>query len=178
MPTLHASDRHPGIDTALLEALPLAVCLIARGGRVEAFNPVFAALFDLEPEWLDRRPTFGDLLDRMRAGRKLPEQVDFQAYREAQSRLLTGLRDIHEEVFHLPDGAALRRIAAPLGEGTVMLAFEDLSPRMSAERQAREAQAVQQSTLDNLSEAIGVFGGDGRLRLANPAFAEMWEVPD
>ena len=178
MPTLHASDRHPGIDTALLEALPLAVCLIARDGRVEAFNPVFAALFGLDAEWLDRRPTFGDLLDRMRAGRKLPEQVDFQAYREAQSRLLTGLRDVHEEVFHLPDGATLRRIAAPLGKGAVMLAFEDLSPRMSAERQAREAQAVQQSTLDNLSEAIGVFGGDGKLRLANPAFAEMWEVPD
>ena len=111
---------------------------------MEAFNPAFAALFGLDTEWLDRRPAFGDLLDRMRAGRKLPEQVDFQAYREAQSRLLADSGMSTKKCSICPMWRP-RRTAAPLGEGAVMLAFEISARAMSAERQAREAQAVQQS---------------------------------
>jgi PAS domain-containing protein len=35
---------------------------------------------------------------------------------------------------------------------------------------------VQGETLDNLSEAVAVFGSDGRLRLFNPAFGRMWKL--
>ena len=35
---------------------------------------------------------------------------------------------------------------------------------------------VQGETLDNLAEAVAVFGSDGRLRLFNPVFARMWKL--
>src|ERR1041384_2893552 len=35
---------------------------------------------------------------------------------------------------------------------------------------------VQGETLDNLAEAVAVFGSDGRLRLHNPAFIDMWRL--
>ncbi|HEX4621664.1 MAG TPA: ATP-binding protein [Myxococcaceae bacterium] len=35
---------------------------------------------------------------------------------------------------------------------------------------------VQQATLDKLSDAVAVFGSDGRLRLHNEAFARFWNV--
>jgi signal transduction histidine kinase len=35
---------------------------------------------------------------------------------------------------------------------------------------------VQGETLDNLTEAVTVFGSDGRLRLFNPAFGRMWKL--
>jgi signal transduction histidine kinase len=35
---------------------------------------------------------------------------------------------------------------------------------------------VQGETLDNLAEAVAVFGSDGRLRLHNPAFVDMWQL--
>ena len=36
--------------------------------------------------------------------------------------------------------------------------------------------AVQQESLDNLAEGIAVFGGDGRLKLSNPAYARIWSL--
>jgi signal transduction histidine kinase len=35
---------------------------------------------------------------------------------------------------------------------------------------------VQRETLDNLAEAVAVFGSDGRIRLHNPAFQKMWKL--
>ena len=35
---------------------------------------------------------------------------------------------------------------------------------------------VQRETLDNLYEAIAVFGSDGRLKLSNPAYAQIWKL--
>jgi PAS domain-containing protein len=34
---------------------------------------------------------------------------------------------------------------------------------------------VQKETLDNLAEGVAVYGGDGRLKLWNPSFAELWD---
>jgi len=36
---------------------------------------------------------------------------------------------------------------------------------------------VQQATLDKLSDAVAVFGSDGRLRLHNDAFERFWNIP-
>jgi signal transduction histidine kinase len=35
---------------------------------------------------------------------------------------------------------------------------------------------VQRETLDNLEEAVALFGPDGRLKLSNPAFPKFWEL--
>ena len=35
---------------------------------------------------------------------------------------------------------------------------------------------MQKATLDNLREAVAVFSADGRLRLYNDAFTELWEL--
>jgi signal transduction histidine kinase len=36
--------------------------------------------------------------------------------------------------------------------------------------------AVQKETLDNLGEAVAVYGGDGRLKLSNPSFGRLWDL--
>src|SRR6476660_9102423 len=35
---------------------------------------------------------------------------------------------------------------------------------------------VQRETLDSLTEAVAVFGSNGRAQLFNPAFAKMWKL--
>ena len=35
---------------------------------------------------------------------------------------------------------------------------------------------VQRETLDSLTEAVAVFGSNGRAQLFNPAFAQMWKL--
>jgi signal transduction histidine kinase len=60
----------------------------------------------------------------------------------------------------------------------VLLIHEDVTDRLALERSYNTLIEVQRDTLDNLGEGIAVFGGDGRLRLFNPAFVKLWELTD
>ena len=56
--------------------------------------------------------------------------------------------------------------------------YEDVSDRLALERTRNLQIAVQKATLDNLREGVAVFGGDGRLTLFNPRYAEMWRLDE
>ena len=82
-------------------------------------------------------------------------------------------------MWHLPDGRTLRVVTTPNPEGGVTYLFDDVTERLDLERRFDALIRVQGETLDNLAEAVAVFASDGRLRLHNPAFAQMWKLdPD
>ncbi len=70
----------------------------------------------------------------------------------------------------------MRVVTTPNPEGGVIYLFDDVTERLDLERRYDELIRVQTETLDNLAEAIAVFGSDGRLRLFNPAFARVWRL--
>jgi signal transduction histidine kinase len=82
-------------------------------------------------------------------------------------------------MWHLPHGRTMRVVTTPNPEGGVIYLFDDVTERLDLERRYDALIRVQGETLDNLTEAVAVFGSDGRLRLSNPAFARMWQLsPD
>jgi signal transduction histidine kinase len=54
--------------------------------------------------------------------------------------------------------------------------FDDVSERVHLESQVTALTRVQSETLDTLKEGVAVFGTDGRLKLHNRAFLEMWRL--
>jgi signal transduction histidine kinase len=66
--------------------------------------------------------------------------------------------------------------ATPHPFGGVLIMFEDVTDTLALERSYNTLIDVQRETLNNLYEGIAVFGGDGRLKLSNPAFARMWGI--
>jgi len=81
-----------------------------------------------------------------------------------------------ESVWHLPDGRALRVAASPNAEGGVTYLYDDNTQSFALATQVNAVTRLQGETLDALKEGVAVFGADGRLRLANPAFAAIWGV--
>jgi signal transduction histidine kinase len=67
-------------------------------------------------------------------------------------------------------------IATPREDGGVTYLFDNVTERLDLERRVDALSNVQGETLDNLAEALAVFGSDGRVRLFNPAFARMWRI--
>jgi signal transduction histidine kinase len=55
-----------------------------------------------------------------------------------------------------------------------LFTFEDVTDRLALEQSYNTLIAVQSETLDNLHQAVAVFGPDGRLKLFNPAYARIW----
>lgn len=158
-----------------LDQLPTAVAIFSAGQRLTFCNAAYRTLWELDAAFLDDHPTDAAILDRLRAARKLPEQLDFRQWR---SQLFEAYRALEpkQHWWHLPDGRTLRVVTTPNPEGGITYVFDDVTERLDLERRYDSLIRVQGETLENLAEAVAVFGSDGRLRLFNPALARMWKV--
>ena len=61
-------------------------------------------------------------------------------------------------------------------EGGVTYLFDNVTESLDLARRFDGLIRVQRETLDNLTEAVAVFGSNGRVQLFNPAFAKMWKL--
>ncbi len=160
----------------LLEHMRSAVALFSSEERLEFSNTAFSQLWDLETQWLNARPKLGDVLEKLRERRMLPEQSDFRRYKQGWLDLFRNLVGTHEDMLHLPNGVSLRLLVVPHPMGGLMMTFEDVTSRLALESSLNTLMAVQKETLDNLGEGVAVYGSDGRLRLWNPSFLKLWSL--
>jgi signal transduction histidine kinase len=176
--TVHAQMRRMvEFHARTLDQLATAVAIFGPDRRLRSYNAAFRALFGLDEAFLAGMPTEAAILDRMRAARRLPEQVDFKRWR---NELLSAYQsvDAREHWWHLPDGQTLRVIANPHPQGGMTWIYENVTERLDLESRYNALIQVQGETLDHLTEGVAVFGSDGRLRLHNPAFADIWQLGD
>lgn len=171
-------DRHLAAHAEVLERVGSAIAVFGPDQRLTFFNQAYVRLWDLDEGFLRSAPTHGELMEELRVHRKLPEYADFQTFKRERLTRFTHLLEVTEELLHLPDGTTLRSLAAPHPLGGIITIMEDVTNTLALESSYNTLIAVQQETLDNLAEGIAVFGGDGRLKLSNPAFARIWDLRD
>ena len=139
-------------------------------------NAAFAELWSLEPAWLADRPSHGEVLDRLRQRRRLPESADYARWRAGELARYDSAGQLDDEVWSLPDGRTLRVVRQPHPLGGLVFLFSDITGELKLKAQYNAQIQVQRATLDKLNDAVAVFGSDGRLRLHNEAFARFWNV--
>ncbi len=171
-----AFTRHRQARDAVLEGLPSAVAIFGADTQLEFANSAYAALWNMESLWLRDNPSLGDVLEKQREDRRLPEVPDFRAFKEEQLARFRVLTEPYTEMLYLPDGRALRQRIQPHDNGGLVYSYEDMSERLDLQRSYKELDAVQSETLDNLHEGVAVFGSNGRLKLYNPVFANLWNL--
>ena len=158
----------------LLEQLSTAIGIFDADQRLEFYNSAYSELWGLEGGWLNTRPTLGEIMEKLREIRRLPEQSDFRRFKQSWLGMFTDLIDSHDDMLYLPDGTVVRMLVIPHNIGGVIMIFEDVTSRLELESSYNTLVMVQKETLDNLGEAVAVYGGDGRLRLHNPSFGRLW----
>lgn len=168
--------RYQASSHELLAQLRSAIGIYNQDQRLEFYNPAFAQLWGLEEGWLNTGPKLGEIMEKLRETRRLPEQSDFRRYKQSWLDMFTRLIEAHEDLLHLPDGTTLRMLVVPHSMGGLMMTFEDVTSRLALESSYNTLIAVQKETLDNLGEAVAAYGGDGRLKLWNPAFSRLWRL--
>ncbi len=163
-------------NRALLEQLRSAIAIYGADHKLEFYNSSFAQLWGLDEGWLNKKPKLGDIMEKLRETRRLPEQADFRAFKKSWLDMFTDLIEPRDDMLYLPDGSALRMLVVAHKLGGLMMTFEDVTSRLELESSYNTLIAVQRETLDNLAEAVAVYGGDGRLKLWNPAFGRLWSI--
>ena len=153
-----------------------AVAVFDRSRKLMFHNMAFAELWGLEPAWLAEQPSHGEVLDRLRQRRRLPETADYAKWKAAELHHYEQIDAGPEDLWSLPDARTLKVVRQPHPMGGLLLLFSDITDELKLKAQYNALIEVQQATLDKLSDAVVVFGSDGRLRLHNEAFGAFWNV--
>jgi signal transduction histidine kinase len=158
-----------------IQSLPCGVAVFDEARKLVFHNEAYAGLLRLPPPYLAGLPSEADILERLRASGGLPHQVDFRAWKHEW--LAAYDQPVERRVtWSLTDRQiAIRALPNRLGGMTYIL--EDATASASLESRMRSLGRVQSETLDSLQEGVAVFGANGRLKLANPAFTALWRLP-
>jgi signal transduction histidine kinase len=168
-------DRHIKAHTSTLNKLDTAIAIFGPDQRLRFHNAAYAALWPLESGWLDTHPTDGEILDRLRSLRCIPEQANYREWRTKQLSAYTTI-EVRENWWYLPDGRTLHVVCEQHPFGGVTYLYENVTQELLLESRYNELIGVQRETLDNLGEGVALLGSDGRLKLFNPAFARFWRL--
>jgi signal transduction histidine kinase len=140
-------------------------------------NLPFQRTFAFREEWLNAKPEFARVFDRMRENGKMPEVRDFPIWRAERENWFLSAAPV-EENWLLPDGTHLRLLAQPTPDGGLILIFEDRTEQAQLASARDTLLRVRTATFDNLFEAIAVFASDGKLSIWNRRFGEIWGVDE
>jgi signal transduction histidine kinase len=178
----HRADRPSGEPRASVETrfrsfdrLATAFAVFDAGQRLTHFNQAYVGLWQLDTDWLASHPRDGEILDRLRQARRLPEKADYRDWKRSWLACYGSNAQV-EDRWHLPDGRTLHVVADSQGEAGVTYLYENVTERLSLESRYNALIEVQRETLDTLREGVAVFGPNGRLRLYNHAFATIWRL--
>ncbi len=155
------------------DRLATAFAVFDAGQRLTHFNQAYVELWQLDPDWLATRPKDGEILDRLRQARRLPEKADYREWTKGWLSAYGSNAQV-EDQWHLPDGRTLHVVADSEGEAGITYLYENVTERLALESRYNALIEVQRETLDTLSEGVAVFAPNGRLRLYNRAFATIW----
>ncbi|CAN5561782.1 PAS domain-containing sensor histidine kinase [soil metagenome] len=167
--------RHIQAHASTLDKLGTAIAIFGPDQRLRFHNPAYAELWSLESDWLRTGPSDGEILDRLRQMRRIPEQANYKDWRARQLQAYTTI-EMRETWWYLPDGRSLHVICEQHPFGGVTYLYENATKEIQLESRYNEMLGVQKETLDNLREGVALFGTDGRLKLYNPAFARFWAL--
>ena len=172
-----APRRSRALETRFrsFDRLATAFAVFDAEQRLTHFNQAYVELWQLDPEWLATHPRDGEILDRLRQARRLPEKADYRDWKKTWLSSYGSNTQV-EDQWHLPDGRTLHVIADSEGEGGVTYLYENVTERIALESRYNALIQVQRETLDTLREGVAVFAPNGRLRLYNQAFAAIWRL--
>lgn len=158
--------------------LGTAIAIFDAHQKLQFHNSSFQQLWGLAQHDLEGQPSNSHMLDTLRDLNKLPEQTDWKRWKSQQLEIYHST-ETHTEQWHLPDGRTLRVIVNPQNQGGASWVFENVTEELALKTKNNSLVRVQGETLDHLNEAVAVFGSNGKVRLTNPAFLNLWgfELP-
>ena len=158
-----------------LDRVATAVASFGPDQRLVYCNEAYRQLWKLDPDYLKSRPKDGEILDRLRERRQLPEEADYRKWKAALLDSYSS-KDGKEAWWYLPTGRTVHVTIEQRPDGGVSYLYDDATEKLALERRFQAAMHIQRGTLDTLREGVAVFATDGRLSLYNPSFAKLWKL--
>jgi hypothetical protein len=82
------------------------------------------------------------------------------------------------ETWHLPGGTSIAVEASPCLAGGAVYVFRDVSELLRTQESHELLKRSQRAVLDTVENATALFGPDGRLKIHNASFANLWQLEE
>ncbi|MFP4622625.1 MAG: chemotaxis protein CheB [Gemmatimonadota bacterium] len=174
--TLNQENRHKVEELSqvsadlqnLMSATGIATLFLDLEGRIMRYTPPVAELFNVRPA------------DRGRPVADLTHRLEYDELVQDAARVLEQLTPVEREIRDVEDRWYLTRLLPYRSredevEG-VVVTFVDITARKHAEMELERARHYAESIVETLHEPLLVLEPDLRVRTANPAFFEHFEV--
>jgi len=151
-------ETKPSLDARFrsFDRLATAFAVFDGSQRLTHFNQAYVELWQLDPKWLANHPRDGEILDRLRQARRLPEKADFREWKKSWLSAY-GTNAQIEDQWHLPDGRTLHVIADSEGEAGITYLYENVTERIGLESRYNALIQMQRETIETLREGVAVF---------------------
>lgn len=167
---------HQNAQLEILGTLGTAFAVFNQQLKLAFYNQSFARLWHLESVWLEQQPNYSAFLDVIREKRLLPEVPDYLMFKNEEQKEFSKIIEPKEDMLHLPNGKTFRRVRAPHPMGGLIFAYEDISDKLATTSAYNALLSVQTEMLENLFEAVVIFGPEGRLKYYNQAYLKLWDA--
>lgn len=165
-------------NLGILQNISSPIAIFDSSKRLIVFNKAYVKLFNYDENWLNSKPTLGEILNFLNEKQFLPEDEDFPTYKRKRNDLFNNLITSFHEIIHQPDGKTLSVVITPYGDGGLLYVFENITYQLMLERKYNTLISVQRTTLDHLHEGVIVWGDDHKVRLVNAAFSTIINSKD
>ena len=168
-------ERQSSAYDRTLDRVETAVAIFSPDHKLAFYNAAFAKLWSLDTDWLASNPSDNVILDRLREIGVLEPVVNHRDWK-AQVLACYQTGTPLDDTWNLTDGRILHVMAEQRPDGGVTFLFADETERLSLESRYNALIDVQRETLNSLKEGVAVFGTNGRLKLFNKAFCNIWHM--
>jgi len=167
--------RQTAILEETLENMGQGITMVDQDLRTLAFNRKFFELMEFPPDRFGKGFTMEDAF-RFNAerGEYGPGNVEEQIREriELAKKFLP-----HRFERTRPDGTVLEIVGNPMESGGLVATYTDITERKRAEEALKAALDEFDTVIENIAYGVLFTGPDGRARICNRAFREMWGVP-
>ncbi len=167
---------HQNAQLEILGTLGTAFAVFNQHLKLAFHNQAFARLWQLDETWFDQEPSYAMFLDTIREKRLLPEVPDYVMFKGEEQKKFTQIIEPQKDMLHLPNGKTLRRLRAAYPTGGLIFAYEDITDRLATTSAYNALLSVQKEMLENLFDAVLIFGSNGRLNFYNNAYLKLWKA--
>ncbi|MDR1488626.1 MAG: PAS-domain containing protein [Holosporales bacterium] len=137
-------------------------------------NDAMIRLFCISESYMAHDHYMSDILDFLIEQQKIMPTNNYPEFKKKVSGYFREIVSPYHTFMHTPDGRSLNIVISPNYDGELVFIFDDITEKISLEREYESLTAIQRETFEHLHEAILVFGADNRLRMINISIKKMW----
>nr|WP_162798312.1 PAS-domain containing protein [Sulfitobacter sp. SK011] len=168
-------EKQSDVLKLTLENMGQGITMVDKNLNTIALNEKFLQLMDFPPEKFHQGFTMEQAF-RYNAERGEYGPGDFEE--QVRERLVLSAKfQPHRFERTRPDGTIVEVVGNPIEGGGFVSTYTDITDRKQAEESLKSALAEFNAVLDNIEYGVVFMGPDLRARIANRAFARIWNVP-